>query len=200
MDNPTREISMLDIVSPEEKKLLVHDFNDTAAGYPKNNTIHELVVQQVDKTPNQVVLVGKDAGWKGRKIEGKKENVLLTYRELNEKSFRLAGLLKEKGVKRETMAGLMVERSPEMIAALLAITKSGGAILPIDPGYPADRILTMLNDSGSTLLLTQSNLLQPFPITSLNNMKYSGKKELVVTTRQKQIMLTTFFFSAGQKK
>ncbi|MBJ7968240.1 AMP-binding protein, partial [Bacillus cereus] len=74
------------------------------------------------------------------------ENKQLTYWELNEKSNQVAALLREKGVKPDTVVGIMVERSIEMIVGMMAILKAGGAYLPIDPEYPEDRIRYMLED------------------------------------------------------
>ncbi|UCH98160.1 MAG: amino acid adenylation domain-containing protein, partial [Candidatus Aminicenantes bacterium] len=88
-----------------------------------------------------------------RRTQPIKENVSITYRELNRKSNQLAYLLKEKGVAPDTITAIMMERSLEMIVAILGILKAGGAYLPIDPGYPPDRINYMLADSRAKLLL-----------------------------------------------
>ena len=132
----------IDILSSEERNRLLNEFNDTYADYPKDKTVHELFEEQVERTPENVALVFNEER--------------LTYSELNEKSNQLANLLRSRGVKPDTILGLMVERSFEIIIGILGILKSGGAYLPIDPDYPEERISFMLKDSQSTILLTQS--------------------------------------------
>jgi non-ribosomal peptide synthetase component F len=88
------------------------------------------------------------------KKERSEETVQLTYKELNEKSYQLAEVLREKGVRADNIVGIMLERSVEMIIGILGILKAGGAYLPIDPGYPRERIDYMLKDSGAGILLT----------------------------------------------
>ncbi|UCH97357.1 MAG: amino acid adenylation domain-containing protein, partial [Candidatus Aminicenantes bacterium] len=140
--------------------------------------------------PDHVALVGQITNYK-LQITNKAEpfgQVLyafgawhLSYKELNEKANQLALLLKEKGVKCDTIVGIMMERSIEMITAILGILKAGGAYLPIDPDYPQERINYMLNDSQAKILLTTKNiakaiefdkevihLYSPWPSASLN--------------------------------
>jgi len=131
-------------LSEAEKKRLLVDFNATHAEYPKDKTIHQLFEEQVKHTPDKKALVYKEQS--------------LTYQELNAKANRLANLLKEKGVGPDTIVGILVGRSLEMIIGTLAILKAGGAYMPIDPGYPDDRIAYMLEDSGAKILLSQCQL------------------------------------------
>jgi bacitracin synthase 3 len=138
-------------MSQAEKKQVVFSLNDTEAVYPEDKTIHQLFEEQVERTPDHIALVGT-APEVPRGCP-----VYLTYHELNEKSGRLAGLLIEKGVLADNIVGIMVERSVEMIVGILGILKSGGAYLPIDPGYPQERIDYMLKDSGAKLLVTTKN-------------------------------------------
>ncbi|WP_143318654.1 AMP-binding protein, partial [Clostridium sp. HBUAS56017] len=130
----------------EEKQKLLYEFNDTYTEYPRNKTICELFEEQVEKTPDQVAVVF--------------ENKELTYRELNERSNHLGRILREKGVKPDTMVGIMVDKSFEMMIGILGILKAGGAYLPIDIEYPEDRIKYMLEDSNANILLTQKHLLE----------------------------------------
>lgn len=143
-EHPQVLISQIEVLSPEEKHGLIYGFNDTKLDYPKEKTIHELFEEQAERTPDHVAVVFED-----------KE---LTYRELNIKANQLAGALRSRGVKPDTVVGIMVERSLEMIVGILAILKAGGAYLPIDPQYPADRTGYMLENSGTRLLLTQKSL------------------------------------------
>lgn len=135
------EINMMS--QAEEHEILV-DFNNTKAKYPETKTAHELFEEQVKRTPDKAALV----------FEGEK----LTYDGLNKKSNQLARLLRDRGVKAETIVAVMAEQSLEMIVAIMAVLKAGGAYLPIDPKYPDDRIKYMLKDSKAVLLLTQEKL------------------------------------------
>nr|WP_309245933.1 non-ribosomal peptide synthase/polyketide synthase [Bacillus glycinifermentans] len=141
--NENRKISEIDILPEKERKRILYDFNDTAAHYPKNKTIHQLFEEQAERTPENIALVF--------------EEQMLTYRELNVKSNRLAKMLREKGVKPNMIVGVMAERSMEMIIGMIAVLKSGGAYLPIDPEYPEDRIKYMLEDSGIHILLKKAD-------------------------------------------
>ncbi|WP_154695099.1 AMP-binding protein, partial [Clostridium botulinum] len=116
------KIDEIEIIEEEEKNQILYEFNDTKVEYPKDKAIQELFEEQVEKTPNNIAVV----------FEDKK----LTYRELNEKANSLARVLRDKGVKADSIVGIMVERSVEMIVGIMGILKSGGAYLPIDPSYP----------------------------------------------------------------
>jgi len=146
-EEPDPLISQLVILTETEKHWLLYEFNDTKAEYPREMTIHELFEKQVEKTPDNTAVVYK----KNR----------LTYRELNLKSRQLAYLLAEKGIKPDTIAGISMERSPEMIIGILGILKAGGAYLPIDPEYPEERVDFMLKDSNARILLKKSEIRNP---------------------------------------
>jgi bacitracin synthase 3 len=153
LENPGEKLSDIEIISREEKKQVLYDFNDTAAEFPKNKTIHELFAEQAAGTPDHTALVGKEEGRKGRRVEGKQEDISLTYKELNEKAGQLAYRLQEKGVQADRIVGIMLYRSIEMVIGMLAILKAGAAYLPIDPDYPQERIQYMLKDSDARVLL-----------------------------------------------
>jgi amino acid adenylation domain-containing protein len=141
----------IEILSQEEKKQLLFDFNHTTGEYPADKTIHRLFQHQVEQSPDQIAVAGP------LRIKYRTYMTYMTYisyRELNKKSNQLARLLSEKGVKQDTFAAIMVERSIEMIIVVLAILKADGAYLPIDPNYPTERKKYMLTDSGVGLLLT----------------------------------------------
>jgi amino acid adenylation domain-containing protein len=158
LENLDQPISRLDIVSQEEKNQLLYEFNNTWAEYPNDKSIHELFTGQVERTPDNIALVGVHETHK--KIEGTRglaplpDPGLITYRELEEKSTRLACYLRSKGVKPGTIAAIMVERSVEMIIGILGILKAGGAYLPIDPDSPGKRTKYLLGDSSASILLT----------------------------------------------
>ncbi|WP_432408907.1 amino acid adenylation domain-containing protein [Wukongibacter sp. M2B1] len=145
-ENPEESIDQIDMLTKEEKRQLLIDFNDTKREYPRDKTIHELFEEQVERSPDNIALIFED-----------KE---VTYRELNERSNQLARVLRKRGVGPETIVGIMVERSIEMIVGILGILKSGGAYLPIDPGYPEERIRFMIEDSGTNMILVKGDLLE----------------------------------------
>jgi amino acid adenylation domain-containing protein/non-ribosomal peptide synthase protein (TIGR01720 family) len=145
IEEPNAAVSKERLMGDEEKQKLLHDFNRTDVPYPGDKTIHQLVDEQVSKTPGCIALIGPI---------GPIGPISLSYRELAEKSGRLAQVLREKGVEPGTIVGIMAEPSVEMIIGILGILKAGGAYLPIDPNYPGERIEYMLRDSGAGILLT----------------------------------------------
>ncbi|MCI3198125.1 AMP-binding protein, partial [Bacillus sp. HU-1818] len=110
-------------------------------------TLHGLFTRQAALTPDRQAIHFANGS--------------LTYRELDAYSNRLAVRLAAKGVTKESIVGILAERSPEMMIAVLAVLKAGGAYLPLDPAYPAGRLSYMLKDSGASLMLTQSGLTVP---------------------------------------
>ncbi|WP_342551889.1 non-ribosomal peptide synthase/polyketide synthase [Paenibacillus sp. FSL R7-0652] len=143
LKDPTIKLSDINIV-PNEEKAQIAGFNATEAAYPKEKTIHQLFEEQVERTPENIAVV-----YKGEE---------LTYRELNERANQLARNLRARGVGPESIVGLMVERSLEMIVGIMGVLKAGGAYLPLDPTYPQERITYMLEDSGTALILTQRHV------------------------------------------
>ncbi|MGW8444292.1 amino acid adenylation domain-containing protein [Paenibacillus sp. S33] len=139
-------LSDINILTADEEEKIWKTYNTPKIEFMDNKTIHGLFEEQVSLVPNKVAVVC--------------EKTHLTYRELDERSSRLANYLHQEGVKKEEIIGLMTERSVEMIIGMLAILKVGGGYLPIDPELPKDRIHYMLNDSGASLLLTTHNLTE----------------------------------------
>ncbi|MGG4442796.1 non-ribosomal peptide synthetase [Brevibacillus fortis] len=144
MENPYIHLPELELLAEKDKRKIREEFNSQVCEYPRKTTIHGLFEGQVERTPDMTAVVYEDKH--------------LTYRELNEKSNRLARKLRSQGVKPDHLVGLMVERSIEMIVGVLAILKAGGAFVPIDPNYPEERINYMLADSGAKHLLLQNHL------------------------------------------
>ncbi|MCX6581966.1 MAG: amino acid adenylation domain-containing protein [Candidatus Aminicenantes bacterium] len=153
---PRQRIADIDMLPEEEKIQVLYDFNRTAVEYPAEKTIHQLFVEQVERTPDGIAVIGSTVST----VETLRATSLqqITYRQLNEQSNRLAGLLVEKGVLADSIVGLMIERSIEMIIGILGILKAGGAYLPIDPELPQERTDYMLKDSGAKILLTANQL------------------------------------------
>ncbi|MGA3762199.1 condensation domain-containing protein, partial [Bacillus velezensis] len=117
--NPNAKLSEIEMMTESEKRLILYGFNDTQADYDREKTLQELFEDQADKRPDHIAV--------------KFRNHYLTYRELNEKSNQLVRVLRQKGVTRHSIVGLMTENSLEMMVGILGVLKSGGAYLPIDP-------------------------------------------------------------------
>ncbi len=151
--NPDRPYSEINLSDSEEYNKIVYSWNSTDKDYPSDSTISKQFEIQAALTPDTVALV-----YEGRQ---------LSYKQLNERSNQLARHIRseyEQRVKRllpvDTPIGIYMERSLEMVTGILAILKAGGAYLPIDTNYPQERIDYMLEDSGSELILSQSELMQ----------------------------------------
>ena len=147
--DPDRRIGELDMLDASERHRLLVEWNDTAVDYPKDRLLHQLFEEQAARAPDAAALVF--------------EGAQLSYGELNERANRLAHRLRALGVGPETIVGLCVERSFEMIVGLLGVLKAGGAYLPIDPDYPQDRIAFMIEDAAPALVLTQDHLRERLP-------------------------------------
>lgn len=163
------EIKDIEIITSTEKKKLLLDFNQTYLEYDTEKPIIKYFEEQVEKTPNNIAIVF--------------ENKVLTYRELNQRANSLGAYLRENGVANDTIVGIMQERSAEVLIAILAVLKAGGAYIPIDPSYPDDRIEYMLEDSNAEFLLTDEKQKQRIKTDKkvinikLNNKEIYGKNE-----------------------
>ncbi|MGD2091037.1 MAG: amino acid adenylation domain-containing protein [Candidatus Aminicenantes bacterium] len=152
IDNPGKEVRQLELLSETEKNKILYDFNKTKANYPGASTIHGLFADQAGKSPDSLAVIGEEKG------EGKKFTASLTYKELNKKSDLLAGWLRAEGLEHGDIAGIIVERSLDMLTGIMGILKAGGAYLPMDTAYPWERTRYMLADSNAKILLTTPGL------------------------------------------
>ncbi|WP_394296110.1 amino acid adenylation domain-containing protein [Microcystis aeruginosa] len=152
--NPQESVSLLPLLSKQEQKQLLVDWNQTQADYPKDTCIHQLFEAQVERTPDAIAVVFEEQS--------------LTYTELNHRANQLAYYLRTLGVGAEVLVGISLERSLEMIIGLLAILKAGGAYLPLAPDYPIERLQFMLEDSQVSFLITQRSLLAVLPPSQAN--------------------------------
>jgi amino acid adenylation domain-containing protein len=141
--DPERHISALELLSADERLLLLLELNQPQRDYPETY-VHKLFEEQVERTPDSIAVVF--------------ENHQLTYAQLNLLADRLALQLHARGIGAETLVGVMMERSVELVVALLGILKAGGAYVALDPSYPHERIAFMLDDAQVCLLLTQRDL------------------------------------------
>ncbi len=145
--SPQQE-SALPLLSVEEWRRVVVEWNSTGVAYSENQCIHQLFATQVERSPDEPAVIYQDTGL-----------ICLTYHELNRRANQLAHYLQRLGVGPETLVGLSVERSPEMIVGVLGILKAGGAYVPLDPAYPPERLSFMLSDARTSVLLTQERLI-----------------------------------------
>lgn len=142
--SPTQRISDLPLLPEPERHQLVVEWNDTQSEYSQNKCIHQLFEEQVERTPDATAVIFEDQQ--------------LTYRELNQRANQLAHYLQTLGVGPETLVGICVERSPEMVIGILGILKAGGAYVPLDPDYPKDRISFMIEDADVSIIVTKSHM------------------------------------------
>ncbi|MBJ9978522.1 amino acid adenylation domain-containing protein, partial [Pseudomonas sp. S75] len=143
---PLRELAMMD---EEELAQVTVDWNDTRTEYPALATLQTMVEAQVARAPGAPALV----------FEGQK----LSYAQLNTRANRLAGYLRERGVGPDVRVGVCLERSLEMVIALLGIVKAGGAYLPLDPSLPTQRLAYMLENAAPALVLAQASSIASLP-------------------------------------
>jgi amino acid adenylation domain-containing protein len=146
---PETRLSRLRMLGEEEREQLLVGWNATAVDYPKDLTWAQLFETQIARTPEATALVFG--------------NERLSYAELNGRTNRLAHHLRGLGVGPEALVGICAERSVEMVVAILAVLKAGGAYLPMDPAYPADRLGFMLEDAQVSVLLTQTSIQRQWP-------------------------------------
>jgi amino acid adenylation domain-containing protein len=147
--SPNGRVSDLTLLTESERQRAVRDWNATARPYPNEARLHRLIEEQVKRTPDGMAL----------SFEGR----TLTYRDLNRRANQLARVLQARGVGPETLVGVLAERSLELVIALLAVLKSGGAYVPVDPSYPAERIANVLEDARAPLILAQPHLVSLLP-------------------------------------
>ncbi|MGW0801594.1 non-ribosomal peptide synthetase/MFS transporter [Nonomuraea sp. NPDC002799] len=141
---PGLRLSEIDLLTEDERRLVVADWNDTAAAFPGPATLHGQIEAQAARTPDAVAV----------RFEGRS----LTYAELDAAAGRVAYTLRDLGVGAGSVVAVCAERSLELLPGLLGVLKAGAAYLPIDPGYPADRVAFMLADAAPAVLLTQKRL------------------------------------------
>ena len=147
--DPAQRLLELPLLSGDEKRQLLIEWNDTTIEYPSEQCIHELFEAEVRRRPGDVALVFEDERF--------------TYTELNEQANRVARYLREAGVETGGLVGLFTSRSLRMVVGLLGILKAGAAYVPLDERYPAERLTFMLKDSGARVLLTEERLLEKLP-------------------------------------
>ena len=142
--DPSLKASDAPLLAPAEQHQLLVDWNETQTAFPQR-CLHDLITTQSQLTPERIAVVF-----------GSQQ---LSYSDLDARSNQFAQYLRKAGVGPESLVGLCLERSPDMLVALLAILKAGGGYVPLDPSYPADRIQFILNDAQAPVLVTQEKVL-----------------------------------------
>jgi len=145
----TEGTGLEEVITEAERRLVVEMWNQTAVDYPLTLCLHTAIEAQVEQSPNALAVL----------FEGQH----LTYRELNSRANGLAHYLQKRGVGPDVLVGVCMERSLDLVVALLAILKAGGAYVPLDPSAPKDRLAFMLDDVQAPVILTQQRLLTSFP-------------------------------------
>lgn len=148
--DPNMPLSSLDLLGPRETDRLVRAFNDRVVRYPEPQVLHRLFEAQVARTPDAIAV----------EFDG----ALLTYAQLDARANRLARCLRANGCGPDVLVGIGMERSLEMVVALIGVLKAGAAFLPLDPSYPLERLAYMLDDANPPVLLTQARLASMWPV------------------------------------
>jgi non-ribosomal peptide synthetase component F len=193
----SRPISTLPVLTAPELRRVLVEWNDTRQELKGEVCIHRLFEQQVERTPEAIALVFEERR--------------LTYGELNQRANKLAHHLFASGVGPESFVGLLLERSPEMVVALLAILKAGGAYVPLDPAFPPARISYMLDDAGISVLVTDQRSANRLPslkavrVVSIDDeeekiSKHSDRNPPCLTTGDNAVYVTYTSGSTGAPK
>jgi natural product biosynthesis luciferase-like monooxygenase protein len=141
--SPTQLLAKLPLLSAAEREQVLRTWNDTKAPFESDLCVHQAFARQASRTPDATAVIFEDQSF--------------SYRELDERTNRLARYLRSLGVERDVRVGVSVERSLDMMLAILAVQKAGGAYVPMDPSYPADRIAFMLEDAQAPVLIAGAN-------------------------------------------
>ena len=142
--DPGQRIAGIRLLTAAEQHQVLFDWNDSRQQYPRDACIHQLFERQVNRTPDAIALAFEEEVW--------------TYGGLNSRANRLARYLRKRGAGPEVLIGICLDRTPEMVLAVLGVLKAGAAYLPLDPGHPEQRLSLMLRDAQARLLLTQDSL------------------------------------------
>ncbi|NEP36451.1 amino acid adenylation domain-containing protein, partial [Moorena sp. SIO3B2] len=171
--NPEQKLGQLPLMTEVELEQLLVEWNNTKTDYPKDKCIHQLFEEQVEKNPDAVAVVF--------------EEQKLTYSQLNSKANQLAHYLQKLGVAPETLVGICVERSVEMVVGLLAILKAGGAYVPLDPNYPTSRLNYMIEDAKLSVVITKQKLLIILPETIASVICLDTYEEIISQQSQQNL-------------
>ncbi|MBV9774834.1 MAG: AMP-binding protein, partial [Gemmatimonadetes bacterium] len=161
---PQAKVADLAVLSEAERAQVLEVWNDTTREYPYELS-HQLFQAQAERTPDALALVHQSES--------------LSYAELNRRANRLANHLCGLGVGPEVRVGVCLERTPELIIALLGILKAGGAYVPLDPAYPTERLAYMVEDSGAAVIVTQERFADRLPGEGVRLVRVDADRERI---------------------
>ncbi len=168
-DNEAQTVNALPVMSEEEQRALLDADSETLADYNRAALVHQLIEAQADRTPDATAVICE-----GRSV---------TYRELDERANRLAHRLIELGAgSADSLVGLYMRRSVELVVSALAIMKAGAAYVPLDPDYPRDRIALIIEDSGLDVVLTEEALVRQVPGKGVKTLTIEGAEAASTNT------------------
>jgi amino acid adenylation domain-containing protein len=142
--DPSREVEELEILEENERKLVLDEWNRTSVDFGTFEPVYRSIERRAAQTPKRIAVICDGIEW--------------TYQQLNEYSNRMARHLRRQGIREGSLVGVCLERSHQMLGAVLGVLKAGAAYLPLDPGHPASRLELVLADAQASMLLTQEHL------------------------------------------
>ncbi|MFW6168862.1 MAG: non-ribosomal peptide synthetase [Planctomycetota bacterium] len=169
VSNPDLPLSQLNWFSAAERQKVLHEWNQTEMDFPPNLLLHQLFEQQAEHSPDRVAITS--------------ESESFTYRQLDSHANRLAHQLIGHGVEADTLVALCLDRSPRCVALILATLKAGGACVPLDPSLPAERLQSVLRETGAVLAVAQPGQLEPLraasgpSVISTDELEWSALQE-----------------------
>ncbi|HYK41881.1 MAG TPA: amino acid adenylation domain-containing protein, partial [Thermoanaerobaculia bacterium] len=166
-ESPEKRSVVLPVLAASERHRLLVDLNHTGSEFPRDRTLHELFETEVERSPDAPAVVFEDES--------------LTYRQLNARANALAWLLRERGIGPEAAVGLALERSAEMIVALLGIWKAGGGYVPLVPDHPPARLSQQISQSACRLLITDSRSRGNFAGYDGETLDFDADRSLLET-------------------
>jgi pristinamycin I synthase-3/4 len=162
--DPQRRLSDLSLLTGDERRQLLVEFNDTERDYPREQTIQELFEEQAARRPESLAL----------RCDGQQ----MSYGELNARANQLAHYLRKRGVGPEATVGILSGRSLELVVGMLAVLKAGGAFVPLDYHHPPQRLASMLEETGARVLLTQERMRDRLPEFNGEVLSLDGEQSL----------------------
>jgi amino acid adenylation domain-containing protein len=177
VDNPEERISDLPILAGSESQQLLVEWNSTDREFPREQCVQQLFEAQVSRSPDSVAFVY--------------ENQQLTYGELNARANQLAHYLCRLGVGNEIPVGICMERSWEMVVAVLGVLKAGGAYVPLDPSHPRTRLAFVMEDAGISVLLTQERLVADLPEIGARVVCFDSEWKAIVGESEANPLIVT---------
>ena len=160
VENPDLTVAQIPIMSARERQQVLGDWNQTAAGYPRDLPLHRAFENQVKTSPGATALLFAGREW--------------SYRQLNDQANRLADRLIKNGVRPGSLVGIFLERSPQMVVALLGVLKAGAAYVPLDPAYPSERLRFLIEDASLSSVVTHPSIMNQLPSTTQNIVAFDG--------------------------